>query len=427
MATFKAEIQNKRADGTYNVRVRVTHNRQIRRISTHIFVTEEDITRSKKIKNEEIAEACNDLIRDCRAACNALGYKIDGMPIDLLVENIKTHLKGGEVFKLNFFDYTREKMESMPEGTAGVYGNMLSALKRYIKSESLDILDIRADFLKEFQRFLESEPSQRGSNRKKGKDKKEAKNGRAVSLYLSNIRSIHNKAKKDYNDEDRGVIRIPYSPFEHFSIPQQKRTRKRAIPVETIQSIIDIPYRKEIVGGRWNLFNLAKDCFLLSFALIGMNSADMFYSIKHKNDIVVYNRKKTMTRRDDQAEMKVRIEKCIKPLIEKYNDPIGNHLFRFYRHYANPNNFNHALNDGLKEVGKAIGVEDLEFYAARHSWATIGRSAKVGIEKYTIHEGLNHAPEKEMKATEIYIDRDWSLIWNANKKILSLFDWSFFK
>lgn len=420
MATFKAEIQNKRTDGTYNVRIRVTHNREIRRISTHIFVTDEDLTRSKKIKNEQIIDACNDLIRDCRAACNALGYKIEGMPIDLLAESIKSHLKGEDAFKLNFFDYTRKKMETMPEGTAGIYGNMLSALQRYLKNESLDILDIRADFLKGFQNFLENEPSQRGKNRK------EAKGGRAVSLYLSNIRSIHNKAKKDYNDEDRGIIRIPYSPFEHFTIPHQNKTRKRALSIETIQTIIDLPYRKEIQGGRCNLFNLAKDCFILSFALIGMNSADMFYCIKPKNNIIVYNRKKTMTRRDDQAEMKVRIEKCIEPLIEKYCDSIGYNLFRFYRHYANPNNFNHAINDGLKLIGKEIEIDDLEFYAARHSWATIGRSSKVEIDKYTIHEGLNHAPEKEMKATEIYIDRDWSLIWNANNKILSLFDWSFF-
>jgi hypothetical protein len=28
MATFKTEIQNKRADGTYNVRIRLTHKKK---------------------------------------------------------------------------------------------------------------------------------------------------------------------------------------------------------------------------------------------------------------------------------------------------------------------------------------------------------------------------------------------------------------
>lgn len=50
MATFKIEIQNKRADGTYNLRIRVTHNTVVRRISTNLYVTGEELTRSKKLK-----------------------------------------------------------------------------------------------------------------------------------------------------------------------------------------------------------------------------------------------------------------------------------------------------------------------------------------------------------------------------------------
>jgi hypothetical protein len=64
----------------------------------------------------------------------------------------------------------------------------------------------------------------------------------------------------------------------------------------------------------------------------------------------------------------------------------------------------------------------LGFYAARHSWATIACSSVVGIDKATVHEALNHV-DNEMKVTDIYIDRDWSVIWNANKKVLELFDW----
>jgi len=28
-----------------------------------------------------------------------------------------------------------------------------------------------------------------------------------------------------------------------------------------------------------------------------------------------------------------------------------------------------------------------------------------------------------MRVTDIYIDRDWSVIWSANEKVLGLFDW----
>lgn len=57
----------------------------------------------------------------------------------------------------------------------------------------------------------------------------------------------------------------------------------------------------------------------------------------------------------------------------------------------------------LKETGSILGVDDLEFYAARHSWATIAVN-KVGIDKYTVHAALNHLDDS-MKVTDIYIER----------------------
>lgn len=64
----------------------------------------------------------------------------------------------------------------------------------------------------------------------------------------------------------------------------------------------------------------------------------------------------------------------------------------------------------------------MEFYAARHSWATIARNdAKVDM--YTVHTALNHVDET-MKVTDIYIKKDNSLIDEANKSVLALLDFS---
>ena len=39
---------------------------------------------------------------------------------------------------------------------------------------------------------------------------------RALSLYPGYIRALHNLAKKEYNDEEMGIIRIPWSPFQKY-------------------------------------------------------------------------------------------------------------------------------------------------------------------------------------------------------------------
>lgn len=114
--------------------------------------------------------------------------------------------------------------------------------------------------------------------------------------------------------------------------------------------------------------------------------------------------------------MMVNIPKAILPLVEKYKDPSGKRLFNFYRYYADEGNFNKAINYGLKEIGGLLGVDDLEYYAARHSWATIALN-KVGIDKYTVHAALNHVDES-MRVTDIYIERDFVNENKANAKVI---------
>lgn len=52
MLTINAEInkEEKRGDKTYNVKLRFTLNRKIKRLSTNLFVTPKDLTKDLKIK-----------------------------------------------------------------------------------------------------------------------------------------------------------------------------------------------------------------------------------------------------------------------------------------------------------------------------------------------------------------------------------------
>ena len=84
--------------------------------------------------------------------------------------------------------------------------------------------------------------------------------------------------------------------------------------------------------------------------------------------------------------------------------------------YNTANNLNRAINVGLKEIDKLLKVDNLELYAARHSWATIALN-KVGIDKYTVHSALNHVDEA-MKVTDIYIERDFISLKQANAKVV---------
>ena len=105
-------------------------------------------------------------------------------------------------------------------------------------------------------------------------------------------------------------------------------------------------------------------------------------------------------------------------MFEKYRDPTGQRVFKFYKLYSSMDTFCAALNNGLKRIGAILEIEDLEFYAGRHSWATIALN-DASVDKYTVHSALNHVDEG-MRVTDIYIRKSYDPIDAANRKVLDL-------
>ena len=219
MATFRTCIfaHQRRADGTYNIKLRITHHRKSRWISTTLYALPDDLTRGLKIKDEKLSRKCRELVEDCIDLCNDMGYAVEEMEIDELVARIKSGLKGGERFRLDFIAYMRQEAARMNSGTASIYMTALNALRRYIGRDTLDIGEITAPFIKGFVQFIESEPSQRGANRKqKGETATKNKGNRALSLYISRIKTIYNRAKEEFNDEELGQMNILGNPFRNL-------------------------------------------------------------------------------------------------------------------------------------------------------------------------------------------------------------------
>jgi len=414
MTTFKAEVyaHQKRSDNTYNIKIRITHNRRKKYLPTPFYICKDDLTRTLKIKNQFYIDECEKIIRKYREVINKLGERSGTMSVEQIVKAIKEK-NYDEKIDLDIIKYGRAIAAKMKEtghrGNALAYINVLNNLCKFVGREKISVQEITVKFLEDWIQYLTDMPAQ--SKRTRG--------NRAQSLYPSTLRAIINRAKAEYNDEELGIIRIPLSPFKKVKLPQINISRKRAIEIGQIEQIIKLPYEKEINHG-FNRFNLAKDVFIISFGLIGINTVDIFNCTEYKNGRITYQRTKTKNRRKDKAEISIKVEPEIKKLIEKYKDPDGKRVFCFYKKYISASTFNYAINKGLKKIGNLLNIEDLEFYAARHSWATIAAN-NLDIDKYTIHQALNHVDDK-MKVTDIYIKKSWTQIDIANRKVLNLFE-----
>ena len=222
---------------------------------------------------------------------------------------------------------------------------MLNTLEKFLECRKLFFQEITVTFLNDFEAFLDDRP-------------------RAQSLYIGQMRHIFREAMLEYNTDDEIVIKN--DPFLRYKAPKQVLKKGvRALSLDQLMKVVNYQPKKN------TLAELAHDCFILSFCLMGMNSVDMYQVSCLENGTIKYKR---------TAE-------C----------------------------FNQNLNIGLKTIGKAVGINKLQFYQARHTFATLSRNL-MKFSKGDVDEALNHVGNYEI--ADVYITKDFSIINDNNFKLL---------
>ena len=407
----------KKEDGTNFIRLRITHKRKSKYIKTNISVTAEDLTRSGNLKNQGKEDLADAEVKKWRKVVDKMPTLAqDEMDVAEVVGYIKAKIVEEEVFRLNFAEYGLEIAKEKKDATAGYYQSAMACLCRFFGHEP-DISEITVKSMRDFEAFIRSEKRKAYSPKKgeivEGKGKK-SRSESTVVKYMSVMKAVYRSARKAFNEPDQGLMRIPADVFEYYDVPVAPPAEHRNIPSEWVQMMID--QRKDLQGRE----RLAVDAFLISFGLMGINAVDMYKCASAKDGIVHYFRTKTTEKKADKAEMYVRIEPCIEALIRDYSGK--SKMFDFCDRYISHRQFTHALNIGLRQWIARNKLEDFTFYSARHTWATLGASKQVGVDVAMITEGLSHS-DASRKMDMVYIRKDWERVWDANVKVLDLFDW----
>ena len=96
MLTIRAEIKKgeQKSDGTYNVKLRFTHQRKVKRLSTSLFVRPDDLTKSLSFKNgTTIKNDIDNLVNEYRMRCNKLPIDIEGYTLDEIMGELEAEEK----------------------------------------------------------------------------------------------------------------------------------------------------------------------------------------------------------------------------------------------------------------------------------------------------------------------------------------------
>lgn len=411
MATFKALIRKneRRSDGTWNVKIRVTHNRKYRLISTPFYVDQYQITRGYNIKDASIISKVDQKTAEYRDRVVSLGFAVEQMSVDELVNALEK--KQEQIDFIQFmYDYSENLRKTKRTNTANLYLTAAASLHRYNKEKPLYCHEISAKYMHDYFMSIQH-----------------LKNN-TIRSYIICIRTMYNAAQLEYNNDEAGIVNVKHGVFKLIQLPQQNETDKGTLNSKQIQAIIDAPYT-----GSW-YYDFTKDMFLLSFMCFGMNVQDLFFAKKsqYKDGILSYRRQK-VSRVKKEADMKIKVPDAAKVILKKYSgdkeyliDFSGHkrdiHVCR-YIHATFQNAGIEKEGDYLSKIGHKAG--EYVFYGNRHAMATIALN-ECGIDYMTVHRMLNHATPQSLRTTDVYIQKDYTQLWEANDKLMSLFDWGFY-
>ncbi|WP_312190266.1 phage integrase SAM-like domain-containing protein [Sphingobacterium sp.] len=408
MATVAAVIlkHHKKQDGTFNVKIRITHKGSTVYMDTSIYAGKSDVDTKIRLKKVFIDTYLTSTVNDYRKKLNALGPKVDYMSASDIKEYFS--LEDEVIDFLKFADENIQVLINSSRKSTGLRRKTsVTFFKRFLNKTQFSVDLITSKLLREFEKYLF--------------DNEYAVN--TVRNTMADIRAIFNEAKDVYNNEELGIVRIHNSPFSKYSPPETPESRKKGLEISahtiTKNSKKDVIELKQIVDTIKLIRDveienaadsLARDLFMLSFYMCGTNANDFHASLLDKNiERFGYNRNKTRGKRKDKAFISLKVTEEAKPLVEKYAGYLQ-------ERYALPKAINNRLSESFKlRLGKIFGIPNFTYYHARHFFATL--AGFCGYDDFDIQRALN---QKTNTMAAVYTARDWSKIDEIQRAVLDL-------
>lgn len=395
MATFKACVRKQRADGIWPVYIRVTHNRKIGYIKTDKMVNNKGIA-GGEIVDPYVMRYCVDHIIEYTERLN----KVD--TAHWTVQEVISYLIYIEE-DISFSAYARKHRDKMinagQERNAKNYQWAYKSLEEYAGSIDVKFSHLTSSFLNAWIDSL-------------------AQTKRAKEMYPICIRQIYKSAVREYNDSERGVMRIKFDPWPKVDIPRADTPEKKAITPEECRAFFSAPLPESKFKSP--LPELGRDVAMMILCLGGINTIDLYELKKsdYRDGIICYERAKTRKARADNAYIEMRVPPIVQPLFEKYaSREDDEYLLNFHSRYSNADSLNANANIGIKRICESMGIKKEDWYCCytfRHTWATVAQN-DCGASIAEVGFGMNHSMHN---VTRGYMQIDFTPIWELNEKVV---------
>lgn len=388
--SFIINKQRPNSVGRYPIQLRIVAGNSNTAVSCNVSVSENAfIGIPEKVVSRTFANAkqvnadLKDLYYTYINAINELdrlGYlqTMSAVDIKRYVEKRK-EFHAERTFSSCFEEY---KQSCRTEKTKQTFDYTEQVLRRFTGKDKIFFEDINYKFLTDIEHWMEQNNIGMSSR----------------GIVFRNIRTVYNNAIN--ND----WINPSMYPFRKFKI-KQKPKEIVYLREEKMQQLLAL----DLSGEQKKALLLARDLFLLSFYLCGINPIDL-YKLPREDTQIKFIRTKTSFH--EPAPIRISLQPEAKEIIERHKGET--HLINLAERYASFDSCYHSMKHRLKTLGEMIGCHDITFYWARYSWATY--ASKIDVSDSVISKALGHSVST--LAEKKYISFDWTKVDKANRKVI---------
>ena len=356
----------KLSNGKHRIRIAVAHRSQTRYISTQFILDSASQMKNGKVDRHENAANINTCLRKIIYEYEEILSSIHYLPTLSCTELIHTitreQQKTGITFKTVANEYLSLMNTEEQKKSYKLYNIACEKFLKYMKGD-FPLVQLSPLQIQGFANAMKDEGLSETS----------------IRIYLTLIKVILNYAGK------MNYVSYRVHPFVLFKMPVSN-VRELDLTVEELKRIRDVKLFKSAQI-------MARDIFMLTYYLGGINLRDLMeYNFKNQNSMR-YVRHKTRNSKKSENEIAFTIQPEAQVIIDNYISDNGKLVFGRYSSYEKVYSlvFRH-----IYKVANLAGVNrKVSYYSARKTFAQHGYNMGIEIEKieYCIgHSMKNNRP-----------------------------------
>lgn len=367
MATLKLTIFKAKAlkDGRHKIRIAVCHRQE-----TCYIVTRFVIDNISQFKNGQVVKRADAAIINMklRNMLNTYQDMLDEIESQSLYtcKQIKNMLlsTGGIDDRTSVMTYQKACSNFIKElETEGrmSYATLLERSCRYFTeftNGEIPIQGLTVEMIENFAKFLKT---------------RKCLGDTTTGMMISQLKAVVNR------EAAKGTVKLEVNPFRTIKI-RRSPIRETDISVDSLNKIrLSNPSSKRL--------SIARDIFMLSFYLGGINLIDML-QIDFRSNTIEYIRTKTRFKTEDTIKIAIPITNSAKEIIERWMNKKNGRLdfgYKFSYH-----NFSRYVCRCIQRLAYELNIkETVVYYSARKSFAQY--ASELGIPDSIIDYCLGHS------------------------------------